>query len=87
MTTNTHPKTYGGHTNTAPLRRVLVYPPVAPDEAVSWQAFGYFRPIDHEQATAEHAAFRQVIAASGAEVIVGELDTPALQTASSPTTR
>lgn len=77
--TTTQPKTYGGHTNTAPLRRVLVYPPVAPDDTVSWQAFGYFHPIDQVQAIAEHAAFRQVIAAAGAEVIVGELETPALQ--------
>jgi dimethylargininase len=77
--TTTSPKRYGGHTNTAPLRRVLVYPPIAPDAAVSWQAFGYFQPIDHEQATAEHAAFRQFLAAGGAEVIVGELDDLTLQ--------
>jgi dimethylargininase len=73
------PKRYGGHTNIAPLRRVLVYPPVAPDAAVSWQAFGYFHPIDQAQAIAEHAAFRQFLADGGAEVIIGELDDPALQ--------
>ena len=79
MTTTTSPKSYGGHTNVAPLRRVLVYPPVAPDASVSWQAFGYFHPIDHERAIAEHTTFRQLLAAGGAEVIVGELDDPALQ--------
>ena len=77
--TTTSPKRYGGHTNVAPLRRVLVYPPVAPDPSVSWQAFGYFRPIDHDRANAEHTAFRQLLASGGAEVIVSELEDPALQ--------
>ena len=70
---------YGGQSNVAPLRRVLVYQPIAPDAGVSWEAFGYFRPIDHERAQAEHAAFRQLLAEAGAEVIVGELDRAALQ--------
>jgi N-dimethylarginine dimethylaminohydrolase len=63
----------------APLRRVLVYPPVAPDATVSWQAFGYFRPIDHARATEEHAAFRNLIADAGGEIVTGELDDAALQ--------
>jgi dimethylargininase len=79
MSTMTSTRSYGGHTNTAALRRVLVYPPVAPDASVSWQAFGYFRPIDQEQAAAEHGAFRQLLADGGAEVIVAELDNAALQ--------
>lgn len=77
--TSTNTRTYGGHTNTAPLRRVLVYPPVAADAGVSWEAFGYFRPTDQARAAEEHAAFRQLLAAAGAEVIVGELDAAALQ--------
>lgn len=70
---------YGGNSMVAPLRRVLVYPPVAPDATVSWEAFGYFRPVDHDLATTEHAAFRALLADAGAEVVVGELDSPALQ--------
>ncbi len=70
---------YGGHTNVAPLRRVLVYPPVAPDGAASWEAFGYLRPFDQERAVAEHAGFRDLLADAGAEVLIGELDDPALQ--------
>ncbi len=70
---------YGGHTNVAALQRVLVYPPVPPDERVSWEAFGYLRPFNHEQASSEHAAFRQILAEQGAEVISGELDSAALQ--------
>jgi dimethylargininase len=73
------PRTYGGQSMVAPLRRVLVYPPVAPDANVSWEAFGYFRPIDHARATEEHAAFRNLIADAGSEIIVGELDDAALQ--------
>jgi dimethylargininase len=73
------PRSYGGHTNVAPLRRVLVYPPVAPDSTTSWEAFGYLRPFDQERAVVEHAAFRDLLAAAGAEVLIGELDNPALQ--------
>ena len=72
-------RAYGGNSMVAPLRRVLVYPPAAPDAGVSWEAFGYFRPVDHALATAEHAAFRALLADAGSEVIVGELDSAALQ--------
>lgn len=73
------PRSYGGHTNVAPLRRVLVYPPVTPDGAASWEAFGYLRPFDQERAAAEHATFRDLLADAGVEVLIGELDDPALQ--------
>ena len=79
MTTSTDAKTYGGQTNTAPLRRVLVYPQVAPDRSVSWEEFGYLRPLNHQQAVAEHAAFRQILTDAGIEVISGELDDAKLQ--------
>jgi len=72
-------RTYGGHSMVAPLRRVLVYPPVAPDASVSWEAFGYFRPIDHERAAVEHTAFRGLLTEAGSEVLVGELDDAELQ--------
>ena len=77
--TDTSSPPYGGHSMVAPLRRVLVFPPVAPDAGVSWEAFGYFRPLDHERAVAEHAVFRQLLAEAGSEVVLGELDSPALQ--------
>ncbi len=77
--TTVHTKTYGGHTNTAPLQRVLVYPPIAAAASASWEASGYFRPTDQLQAAREHGAFRQLLAEAGAEVIVGELDDEALQ--------
>lgn len=72
-------QSYGGHSMVAPLRRVLVFPPVAPGAGVSWEAFGYFRPVDHAKATEEHAALRGILAGAGAEVIAGELDDPVLQ--------
>jgi N-dimethylarginine dimethylaminohydrolase len=56
------------------LRRVLVFPPVPPAADVSWEAFGYLRPIDHELAVREHAAFRDILHDAGAEVIAGEID-------------
>lgn len=67
-----------------PLRRALVFPPVPPDASVSWQAFGYVHPIDHGRAVAEHAAFRQILAEAGVELVTGEIDDPALQDAIFP---
>lgn len=63
----------------APLWRVLVYPPVAPDAGVSWEAFGYLRPVNHEQALREHRAFCQLLSAAGCDVTAGTLDDPGLQ--------
>lgn len=68
----------------AALRRVLVYPPVPPAEDVSWEAFGYLRPIDHALAEREHAALRQLLAGAGVEVINGEIDDSRLQDAIFP---
>ena len=75
---------WGGHSMIAPLKRVLVYPPVPPSANVSWEEFGYLRPIDHELAVREHAALRQLLADAGAEVISGEIDDPALTDAIFP---
>jgi N-dimethylarginine dimethylaminohydrolase len=75
---------YGGQSVVGKLRRVLVYEPVAPNDGVSWEAFGYFRPIDHEKAIEEHAAFRQILSDSGAEVILGEIGDAQLQDAIFP---
>jgi N-dimethylarginine dimethylaminohydrolase len=75
---------WGGNTMSGSLKRVLVYPPVPPDESVSAEAFGYLRPVDHERAVREHAAFRQILSDAGVEVITGEIDNPALQDAIFP---
>ncbi|HEX5501113.1 MAG TPA: arginine deiminase family protein [Thermomicrobiales bacterium] len=74
-------RTWGGQSAVAPLRRALVYPPVAPDAGVSWEAFAYRRPIDQEQAAREHAALRQLLAGAGVEVVAGAIGDPALQDA------
>jgi N-dimethylarginine dimethylaminohydrolase len=68
----------------APLRRVLVFPPAPPSDAVSWEAFGYLRPLDHELAAREHAAFRRILSDAGVEVISGEIDDRTLQDAIFP---
>lgn len=75
---------WGGNTMVGALRRVLVYPPVAPSPEVSGEAFGYPQPIDHDRAVREHAAFRQLLAESGVDLVVGEIDNPALQDAIFP---
>jgi N-dimethylarginine dimethylaminohydrolase len=63
----------------APLRRVLVFAPVAPGPDVSWEAFGFLRAIDHERSREEHATFRRILADAGCEVVTGEIDDNRLQ--------
>lgn len=72
---------WGGNTMVGTLRRVLVFPPVPPAPGVSWQAFGYLRPIDHDVAVREHAAFREILSQAGIEVVPGEIDDGMLQDA------
>jgi N-dimethylarginine dimethylaminohydrolase len=66
------------------LRRVLVFPPVPPGPEVSWEAFGYRRPIDRRRAAEEHAALRRLLSDAGVEVITGEIDDASLQDAIFP---
>ncbi|CAN5548955.1 dimethylarginine dimethylaminohydrolase family protein [soil metagenome] len=75
---------WGGHSMVAPLKRVLVYPPAPASEAVSWQEFGYLRPMNHKQAVEEHAALRRLLSGEGVEVISGEIDNARLQDAIFP---
>lgn len=72
-------KNWGGNTMSATLLRVLVYPPVPPEPSVSWEEFGYLRPLDHDLAVREHAAFRRILTDAGVEVITGEIDDGNLQ--------
>ena len=60
---------------TAPLRRVLVRPPQREDVA-AWRAYGWRAEPDFEKLAAEHAAFRDQLAAAGAEVVVAETPLP-----------
>jgi dimethylargininase len=59
----------------APLRRVYVRPPVH-DDLERWRAYGWRSAPDAARAAEEHAAFREVLAAAGAEVVVGTAPTP-----------
>jgi N-dimethylarginine dimethylaminohydrolase len=72
-------KLWGGHSMVAPLRRVLVFAPVPPGPEVSWEAFGYLHPIEHQLAVEEHATFRRILTDAGCEVVTGEIDDARLQ--------
>ncbi len=61
---------YGCRSMTAPLRRVLVRPPDA-EGCAAWQAYGWRGEPDLARLTAEHEAFRALLADAGAEVVVG----------------
>lgn len=84
MTAPDNAKRFGGNTMCGTLRRVLVYPPLPPARDSDWQAFGYLHPIEHAVAAQEHAALRGILAESGAELVVGEIDDSALQDAIFP---
>jgi dimethylargininase len=60
---------FGCQSMTAPLRRVLVRAPRAED-AAAWQAYGWRFEPDPGAMAEEHAAFRELLGAEGAEVIV-----------------
>ncbi len=62
---------FGCQSMTAPLRRVLVRAPRPEDTAV-WRAYGWRFEPDPGAMAEEHAAFRELLAAEGAEVIVGQ---------------
>lgn len=53
-----------------PLRRVYVRPPVG-DDASAWRGYGWRGAPDPALAEDQHAALRAMLAAAGAEVVVG----------------
>jgi N-dimethylarginine dimethylaminohydrolase len=62
---------YGARSMTDPLRRVLVRAPQAADGA-RWREYGWRSEPDLAAAAAEHEALRDILAGSGAEVILAE---------------
>ncbi len=60
---------------TSQLRRVLVRPPVAEDLG-AWARYGWRSRPDPARAADEHAAFRDLLGAAGAEVVVGATPVP-----------
>ncbi len=52
------------------LRRVYVRAP-RPEDVAAWEAFGWHAAPDPAAATAEHVALCELLAAAGAEVVLG----------------
>jgi dimethylargininase len=67
---------YGGHSMTATLRSVLVRRPAAPATGDDWQDFGYLHLVDHPLAERQHAAFCDILAGEGVEVVAEGPDEP-----------
>ena len=65
--------TFGARSATAPLRRVLVRPPV---ETTGWREYGWRAEPDLDVMASEHEAYREALGAAGAEVILGETPVP-----------
>ena len=59
----------------APLRRVYVRAPLAADLA-RWETYGWRSAPHAPRAAQEHAAFRDLLAAAGAEIVLGAAPTP-----------
>lgn len=60
---------FGARSATAPLKRVLVRPPV---ETTGWREHGWRGEPNLEAMAREHEAYRQALAAAGAEVVVAD---------------
>jgi dimethylargininase len=60
---------FGCQSMTATLRRVLVRPP-APGSWAGWKTYGWRGEPDPGRFEEEHAAFRELLAETGAEVVV-----------------
>jgi N-dimethylarginine dimethylaminohydrolase len=60
---------------TSPLRRVYVRPP-EPEAMRHWREYGWRSAPDPARAAAEHEAFRDLLSAAGAEVVVGTSPAP-----------
>ncbi|MEZ4506079.1 MAG: arginine deiminase family protein [Thermomicrobiales bacterium] len=69
-------RTYGGHSMWEPLRRVMVRQPGLPGSDSDWRDLAYFHPPDQARSEAEHAAFVDLLKASGAEVVIAPPDEP-----------
>lgn len=65
---------YGGQSMSAALRRVLVRKPAPPTGPDDHGPFGYPRPVDHDAALRQHAAFIALLTAAGTEVIAAGPD-------------
>jgi dimethylargininase len=65
---------YGGHSMSATLRTVMVRQPAPPRQGDDWQRFGYLHPVDVARSEAEHAAFRDILAEEGVDVVTAGPD-------------
>ena len=65
---------WGGQSMVAPLKRVLVRKPAPPATPDDFADFAYPRPVDHERAEHEHAAFCELLEQQGAEVVAAGPD-------------
>lgn len=62
-------RAYGGHSMTAPLRRVMVRKPAAADAREAWKAFGYLHAIDQAETDRQHDALVATLRGEGIDVI------------------
>lgn len=67
---------FGGHSLWEPLRRVMVRQPGIAATEHDWSDLAYFHPVDDEKSHEEHAAFVELLTASGAEVVIASADEP-----------
>jgi N-dimethylarginine dimethylaminohydrolase len=71
MEVSARKREYGCQSMTAELRRVLVRPP-APGSWAAWKTYGWRAEPDPARLEEEHESFRELLAQSGADVVVAE---------------
>jgi N-dimethylarginine dimethylaminohydrolase len=69
----TDERTFGGQTQVAPLRRVLVRAPGSVDLG-RWRQFGWLAEPEHSLAAGQHEVFCGILADAGAEVLFASSD-------------
>lgn len=67
---------FGGHSLWEPLRRVMVRQPGLAASNTDWSDLAYLHPVDHKRSMVEHAAFVDLLIASGAQVVIAPPDEP-----------
>jgi dimethylargininase len=69
-------KRFGGHSNTATLRRVMVRKPTPPRSATDATNLGYLHAVDIERSEQQHAAFVQILRDEEIEIVEAGPDAP-----------
>lgn len=67
---------YGGHSMSGVLRKVMVRRPTSPESEFQWKAFNYVHPVDQAMSLQEHRALCDLLTSERVDVIEASGDEP-----------